>query len=57
MKKPNKRSQTKSRRTVAKSPRCFKKPTSKATWNTVQVHLEQNQNLNTKEGHTNVDLI
>ncbi len=33
--KQNKLRQTKSRRTVAMSPRCFKRPTCKATWKTM----------------------
>ncbi|KAI2646123.1 Carboxylic acid reductase [Labeo rohita] len=39
----NKLGQTKSRRTVATSPRCFKKPTCQATWkNYAQVHVGTN---------------
>ncbi len=35
MKKQNKQRQTQSRRTVATSPRCFNRPTCKATWKTI----------------------
>ncbi len=48
-KKQNKLRQTKPRRTVATSPRCFKKPTCKATWKTMP---RAKAALNAKDGHT-----
>ncbi len=51
MKKQNKLRQTKSRRTVATSPRCFKKPTCKAIWKTIASAPRAKAALNAKDGH------
>ncbi len=44
--------QTKSRRTVATSPRCFKKPPCKAFWKTMRKCTREKAALNAKNGHT-----
>ncbi len=51
MKKQSKLRQTKSRRTVATSPRCFKKYTCKAIWKTMCKCTRAKTALNAKDGH------